>query len=276
MRSRHLLIVLITAAVGVLATSGSALADCSNEIYDTPLPVSSVTPADGATVTQAAARVPFTLVSTLHGVDISMRVSTQDVMGNTGVLSDLYQADFFGISESSTNFGYYSGVSNGGAPTWWTDVPGTYYWQALGVYLDTASYPSACRLVASPVYTLHVVTPPAPPPAPTPQPTTTPAARPPVMTGSVAKSLAVKLIASKTHQHPRVSGSCQEFNNTTASCHVAWTAGGSSYKAAGTIWDYLKGGTSYWWYNVHGTRTTLACLARRQRSRSCTHPFHWT
>lgn len=148
MRSRNWILALFTVMVGALMASAPALADCSNQVYDTALPVSSTSPVAGGTLAQGISGVPFTVMSTLHGVDLSVRVSTQDALGNTGVLSDLYQIDYFALPESSTNFGYYSSYQI--IPTF-LDPPGTYYWQALGVYLDTTVYPSVCRLVASPV-----------------------------------------------------------------------------------------------------------------------------
>jgi hypothetical protein len=96
------IIALFVLTVAMLSASARAEADCANQIYDTPSPVSSVSPADGGSLSQAPSRAPFTLISSLHGVSLFVRVSTQNVMGNTGVLSDLYQVDFFGLSESST------------------------------------------------------------------------------------------------------------------------------------------------------------------------------
>ncbi len=95
------------------------------------------------------------------------------------------------------------------------------------------------------------------------------------MTASLGKSLAGKMVASKTHQHPRLNGTCSRVSSTKASCHLNWSASGSSDKAVGTVWDYLRSGTAYWWYNFHGARTSLFCSARRPKSRSCAHSFHW-
>lgn len=276
----RLITAVLAFAGATLCASASAQADCLNGIYDTPLPVSSVSPTDGASLTQASGPVPagkvqFTLISPLHMASLLVRVSKQDVIGDTGILSDLYQEDGAALAESSTNFGYYSGISNGGSPYWWTNIPGTYYWQAWGTYEDTSTTPETCRAVASPVYTLHITATPVPPPTPTPSPTPTSTPKPPLMTASLAKSLAGKMVTSKTHRHPRLNGTCNRVSSTKASCRLNWTAGGNSYKAAGTIWDYLRSGTAYWWYNFHGTRTSLSCSARPSRSRRCAQSFHW-
>lgn len=164
------------AMVSTAIAAPTASADCANQIYDEALPVTAASPASGSAIAPTAGSVPFELVSPLQHGEVSVRVSSQDVAGGTGVLSDQYQTDFFLLPESMTDFGTYRGDSLAGS-FWWPDKPGTYYWQAMMLYSDYSTYPQTCHLEASPVYTLTVAAP-APPPAPTPIPTPPPVKQP--------------------------------------------------------------------------------------------------
>jgi hypothetical protein len=171
-RGWRLALCLGIALIGVLAAGAApAWADCSNQVYDTPLPVSSSSPTNGASLTATSNRIPWEVV-TLHGLLVlDVRVATQSTLGNDGTLSTLNQMDFFGLGESNT-YDYYTGVSNAG-PNWWPDFPGQYYWQLLGegYTTDPNTGIRTCHLYASPVYTITIAAPQQPPPQQAP-PTT--------------------------------------------------------------------------------------------------------
>jgi hypothetical protein len=127
-------------------------------------------------------------------------------------------------------------------------------------------------------FTVPIITSASPPPAPAPPPARTPpSARTPtlpLMTASLARSLAERMVASKTHRHPHLNGRCRGVNRTTARCHLAWTVRASSYTATGKIWDWLSSGTAYWSYNFHGRRTSKRCTLLHPMSRRCWRSFH--
>jgi hypothetical protein len=152
------------------ASATPAWATCANQVYDEALPVSSSSPADGASSTETSSGIPWQIV-TLHGASLYVRVATQPTLGNDGTLSTLNQADDFALVESNT-YGYYTGVSNAG----WPDHPGQYYWQVFGSALVSSNGVLTCHAYASPVYTITVAAPQPPPQQQPPQqpPPTTP------------------------------------------------------------------------------------------------------
>lgn len=270
--SRFLLIV-TGVFVGVLVGAGAARADCANEVYDQALPVTSATPAASGSISATTSPAPFSVVSTTEHGNIWIRVDSQDVIGDTGVLSDLYQEDFFGLLESSTNLGVYTGNSNA-TTLWWTNTPGTYYWQALMTYLNTSTWPETCNLEASPVYQLTVA---APPPVSTPTPTA-PTPTTPVLASlspTVARSVALRTINAKTGATRGVRVTCADSGAHLASCALAWRIGRARFRASGRIWDFLRGASPHFGYDLRGTRTWLGCW-RGQPRRACHRRFHWT
>ena len=98
------------------------------------------------------------------GLNVNVRLKDTRLLGADGLtLSDIptSRQDFFGLNESSTNPGYYQGVSNGGPnPDWWTAVPGTYYWQVqAGGIVPGVGF----RTYVSPIFTVVITAPEARP-----------------------------------------------------------------------------------------------------------------
>jgi hypothetical protein len=149
--------------IGVLAvfaaSASPAWASCTNQVYDTSLPVSSSTPANGASLAPANG-ISWEVV-TLHGLlSFSVRVATQSTLGNDGTLSTLNAVDQFPFIESNT-YGYYTGYSAAGGIQRWSNTPGLYYWQAFGEAetVDSNTGALSCTLYASPVYTITIAAP---------------------------------------------------------------------------------------------------------------------
>jgi hypothetical protein len=260
----------LACAVTLLATCGSAAATCLNSVYDEPLPITSATPANGASIPQSGSqRVPFTLVSTAQHMSLSVRVSSQNTLGQNGTLSDLHMLDFFALAESITDPGNYSGVSNV-APGWWTNYPGTYYWQLFGEqsYYDQATMSIVCHAYAGPVFTITVAAPP-PPPVAAPPPT------PPPITLSEARSYAAQMVHDRTGRRPRLGIGCSQINTWTLRCALSWKAGIYRYAAAGKFWHFLgSNGTPYWTYDFSGNRAWRTCT-RHHRCRVHRQHFRW-
>jgi hypothetical protein len=249
----------------MLVICSPAAANCLNAVYDESLPVTSSSPADGASVTPSpSSAVPFEVVSVHGAAGFLVRVTTQNVLGDDGTLSDLNMADEFALAESTTNFGVYQGVSLTG-PTHWTNVPGRYYWQIFGYdsYFDPSTGTIVCHAYKSAVYTINVVAP------------SGGSGSPPPITLSDAKRYATIMVRQRTHRTASGTISCSRVNSFTLHCNLAWTAGGYSYRASGRFWNYIASdGNAYWWYDFSGTRFALSCLAQHSRS-WCGRHFRW-
>ena len=269
---------ILVAGITLLATATAASASCLNGVYDEPLPVTSVSPTDGGSVT-ASSTAPFSysIVSPVHMPGgLYVRVTSQNTLGQTGTLSDLNMVGVAPLGESSTNFGVYQGISPA-APTFWTNVPGRYYWQAFGTVSEAGVGTVVCHAYASPVYTFDVVAPPSGGggPATGPGGTTTIQPSPPPLSFGDAKSGAAYMVYHRTHKRPRLSRSCSRINRTTIHCQLAWLAGPYSYSAAGKFWSYVgSDGNTYKWYDFNGKRTWRTCATHRRCSNH-SQRFHW-
>ncbi len=255
---------LLASVLTLLATAGSALADCNNMIYDEPLPITSASPANGASILQSATQgVPFSIVSTAqHVSSMAVRVTSQNVLGANGTLSDLHQLDFFTLGNSITDPGNYNGVSNVSAG-WWPNYPGTYYWQAFGIELDYSYPTSVCHWYASPVFTITVTAPPPPPPT-----------APPI-TMSDGTSDAAYMVHQRTGTRPQIGTQCFFVNTLTLQCALRWKAGRYSYNASGRFWNFLgSNGLAYWEYNFSGNRSWRTCR-RHHGCRIHRQYFRW-
>ncbi len=230
---------MIASGAIALMCAGTASASCGlNDIYDTPLPVTAVSPADGSSVWQSASTpVSFSLVSPVPHMNglasWSLRVTTRNVLGGTGILSDLYSVDEGALVESTTNFGVYRGASLTGRP-FWTNTPGMYYWQIYGepTYFDPETGQIVCTGYASPVYTLTVTAPP-PPPVTTPPPSAPSAPRLPWMTVSTGRTYTYNTVSGVLprvfHHRYGYKASCTRRSAARISCNVRFSSGPNDY-----------------------------------------------
>lgn len=266
----------VSAAVACLATSAPAYATCANMVYDETLPTSALAPANG-TAFQAAPWTPinFSLRTSLHQLStISLEVTSQNVLGQDGTLANDYHKELVSMFESDADPDLYTGHSLA-APGWWTDTPGTYYWQAHTVATATINGVFGCHLFATPVTSLSVTSPPPPPVTTTT--TTTPPPTPPILMFDDAHNFAASMVKARTHRSPRIFVACSRAGNWTLQCSLNWSAAGSSYRASGRFWDYLQNGQAYWWYDFKGTRSWRTCVRRHHKTRCTSHrqSFHW-
>jgi hypothetical protein len=151
---------LLALSLTMLLRPGLAAADCNNGVFNEALPVSTISPEDSASLLKSAtAPVDLTVVSPVDGMSLYVRVSAQDVLGQTHTLSDLSEVDDLALVESASNPDIYLGASNIG-PTWWTNTPGRYYWQIFGTStpsVNPITGTSSCDAYASRVQTINIV-----------------------------------------------------------------------------------------------------------------------
>jgi hypothetical protein len=248
-----------------LGASAPALADCTNGVYDEPLPpTTSIAPAPNAAIEQSYVHpVRFTVVSPIHFVGFSIRVSSRPQLGQTGILSDLVDLDDTILTESASDPDDYFGEASFTAVslTTWMDVPGTYYWQLFGSWRDAAF---TCHAFAGPINTITITpSPPSPPPA-TPPPPSAPAPAPtPAITAAQARRSAAAMVYARTGRRPRLRLGCTAMSPQSVQCVLRWAAGRSAYRAAG---EFTPAG-----YDVRGTRVRRNCVRRRR----CSTRFHW-
>jgi hypothetical protein len=122
-----------------------------------PLVVTSVSPANGATLPPSQA-IPFeVVVATPLAYEMHIEVSSQNILGQDGGLANDFQADYFRTVQSDA----YPSIFRGQSVNAWPSAPGRYYWQVDVAYSDPT--PPYYRTGLSPVYSF-VVAPAAPPP----------------------------------------------------------------------------------------------------------------
>ena len=289
----------LLAGITLLATATPASATCFNGVYDEAMPITASSPPDGTSmVASGVSPIKFSIRTPVHGGEIAVEVATQNVPGQDGTLALDYATDSGQMFQSDADPDLHAGTSHFGSG-WWTDTPGTYYWQAHTVSSDSLTGQFGCHMYKSPVYTLTITAPPpsdggSPPTGnggttgspPTgnggttgigggspPPPTIRPSS--PHLSFGNAKSDAAYMVNSQTHKHPRLFRGCSRINRSTIHCQLAWLAGRYSYSAAGKFWSYVgSDGNAYWWYDFSGKRTWRTCAAR-QRCSHHSQRFHW-
>jgi hypothetical protein len=224
-----------------------------------PWDVTPTSPASGGTYRAVAAPISFEFTSSIKGMrTMAIEVSTQNVPGQDGTLANDFQVDFFLPFESDAYPGTYRAVSHGGPANWWTNVPGTYFWQVTGTCYTGCSATTTTLIdnnpnypvtnldsYRSPVFTYTVGTPPPQPvvPAvPLPSPTQTPAARRYVLYLDVAARRA-KAYAVKHNHAKKPTARCRKVSSGNAVCTVKWKSRG---KRRSLSVDVIYDESGYW------------------------------
>jgi hypothetical protein len=163
-----------------------------------PLPIASVSPANGAVIPvrpPGLGESSWSLTSIPLLQNVSVIVTLTPATGTDGVrLSDTDLEQFCILNPSGTDVGVYqvNGCTTGSHARW-TTVPGTYYWQIWSAWSEIQynKGPEPGELVyrsyASPIFTITVAYPPPPPMEPAPQSEPTPAPTHPQCAGRRAK-----------------------------------------------------------------------------------------
>ncbi len=159
------LLALLTTAVALNAAPALAAAKPAPE----PLPYTSVTPANGATMLAQGIYeggfepIRWTLVSIAGLNSVSVNIAATATVGKDGkTLSNVDRLQGLLLSETGANEGVYTGIDEAGVYSGWSTKPGTYYWQ---IEAETAA-----KRYLSPIFSLNVVPhtepgSPAPPPS---------------------------------------------------------------------------------------------------------------
>jgi hypothetical protein len=272
---------MIASGAIALMSAGTASAGCGG-VYDEALPITASSPADGAFIAPSASLpVKFMLATPVQHLQLWVRVTSQNTLGQNGTLSDLHGIDdFFALGESMTDPGNYSGASNK-APSWWTNVPGTYYWQMFAMGYD-ATYTS-CHAYASPVYTLTVGAPP-PPPATTPPPSAPSTPQLPFMTGSTGRAYAYETVSGVFHHRHGYRASCTPRSDVRISCNVRFSSGPTDYWGTVTVYYLFGAGRTVPWdptvqwnntYMIHSINDRCYQSGHPSRCRITTRSGSW-
>jgi hypothetical protein len=179
---------------------------------------------------------------------------------------------------SSTDVGVFRGVSNAG-PTWWTNFPGTYYWQASANWTDyIADDPTTPAYDAQTIYH-QALTPIRRITVTAPQQPTPPAAAPPNplrMTTVMAQYFVRATIRTKTRREPiGLNYRCARSTVTAFVCHPAWRDRVFAYRGTAQMRNTRAVGTTvYARVRFDGKRAKRSCLRRKSFTR-CAAKVHW-
>lgn len=264
----------LAASFGVLVTPAYA---------DEVLPVTSVSPADGATIPLPTQGIPFEIQSPiafnstecLGGAYIA--VSSQDLLNQISPqegpprLANDFQVDYREMTPSQAYPGVLwavSGYVSGGR--WWSSTPGTYYWQVEGRCFLTFNY------YLSPIYRLTIA-PPTPPP-PTAQPVTAPQEPPPeALTLTKAYEEVPYTIRRKTgHKARHLHDHCEDDNAIEATCNASWMAplpvSARTWQYSGTFQVQTDGERII--SHFRGIKAQYVCV-QHHSLKACKRHVHW-
>lgn len=240
-----------------------------------PLVLASVTPADG---TVYAAQPQYGVSWQITGgppagASVTLSVSSTPATGTDGAtLSDLNRVDFTILAASSTDVGVYQGVSNAG-PGWWTNIPGTYYWQIHATWTEFPPYPASPIFhdAVSPIQRIVIQAPqqPAPSqPAPVSQPSL-------AMSSTDAAYYVRALIRLKTKRQPHnLHYACGRVATRSFRCRPSWRDSRSIYAGTVKFTHFLESGQIVAHGAFNGLRASRSCL-RTHSVKRCARSVHW-
>lgn len=260
---RYLVVAATVAAALVLAAPAGAV---------DPLTLKSASPRDGAAVPLTpTGGIPWqiTVTGVPDDASVSLTVSSTGATGSDGVtLSTGDRVDFVFLSSTGTPGGW-SGRSDPG-PNAWSGSAGTYYWQVLATWTDTAG---AFHSAASPVARIFVgVTPPA-----GTQPGSSPASRTSLrMSGLDAKYYVRTVIRRHTKRAAsRLRYGCARLSTPAFRCRPTWRDGRNVYTATTATFTHVRsGGRIDARATVRGRRASRRCTSTQSAAR-CARPFRW-
>jgi hypothetical protein len=250
------------------------------------LPFTTMTPEDGAVVTQTAyGNVQWIVTGgPKDAYSISVRLSQTPDVGTDGqTLSDLHTVGLVGLGQSTTDVGVFRGASVPG-PSTWTNYPGTYYWQASASWTETIP-DDPNTPIYDPKYVSHSAlsqirrivvqapqAPQAPAPTPQPQPTTSPLQ----MTAYQARYYTRTFIRQRTHRRPTALWyGCSRLSTRSFRCLPSWRDSRYSYRGTAQFRHFFGSDSKvYASARFDGRRARNSCLKGRSFS-SCATAVHW-
>jgi len=192
---------------------------------------------------------------------IQLEVSSENVIGQDGTLSDDFVLDYDYIHNSDTTPGYYVTRFQNFRYT----VAGTYYFQFL-------AYTYAGEFVASPVYWFVYDPSAVPAPAPAPAPGVDLS-----MSSSNAATYLRRLVKMKTgHSPSHLSSRCTRASASAFDCRAQFQSGPGKRYAGSFHFEHVdQGGTVYWTGTFSGRVARRSCL-RRHGFRRCGRAVTWS
>jgi hypothetical protein len=232
-----------------------------------PIAVKSTSPADGA-VLAPASRNTLVLKTDENAGGMSVEVATQPTLGQDGTLATEYTVDYPSALQGDAFPDTYTATAFG----FWSQYPGTYYWQMHFNRIDYVPDPSGSPYpwpelndYVSPVFKLVVAAPAPPPRVPTA----------PRVTMSKAQALSyLRPALRKITRHSvfRLRRECDRVDSEAFNCVVKWWTSRRGIRGkyyTGEI-DLRDVGTRIR-YTFDGRKATAKCIKRRSIKR-CLRP----
>jgi hypothetical protein len=264
-----------------LATSGMIAALlvsgvlASASLAAEPLPITSTSPADGATIPIPDGLIVFQFTTPLDLDDAHIVVGTQ--LEQDGTLARSDEVDYFTVDVSDSDPRTYREVASYS----WTQHPGTYYWQIEArrpgepeeSELGSEPRPPKIDRYLSPVYSLVIAGRSAVPP---PQPPSAPGFTPPILTLSESYSAVERIVKERSGDHAdRLHDKCHRESQNTATCEASWAL---SYRASAPTWQYVGDfqleARTVLRFSFTGRRARYGCV-RRLGVKHCATKVHW-
>ena len=264
----------MTRFVAVLLTVGSVLLLAPAARALDPLPLSAVSPADGAFVPPTpTGGIPwqFTVAGPPPDANVSVTISTSPTTGPDGTLPTDNRVDFFFLTADPAAPTVFAGRSDPG-PNAWSAALGTYYWQALATWTDAGG---VFHSAGSKIERVVIGTP--PPAAPTPPPSLPAASRRATLAmSSLDATFYVRaVIRLRTRRQPvRLRYGCRRLNSRSFRCRPTWRDRRNVYSATATFTHARSGQRIVARATVSGLRASRTCTSRRS-VRSCGRRFNW-
>jgi hypothetical protein len=254
------------APLALVAALLASLALACTALASEPLPIASLSPANGSTQTLGY-RVPFELVSPSSKLSaVEVEVSTQNIPGQDGTLADDFQKDLIFLTKSDAYPTTYRGTSTGYGGGW-ESTPGTYYWQVSASEYSTEP-PFAVHKYLSPVFTITIGT---PPPVAKPPPEVAP------LTLSESYGVVKGIIKERTHRTAHhLSDKCRSVSSRETRCKATWV---SALRLSPNTVLYagefdLQARSDGIYFQFKGLRERWGC-AQHHSSNHCSSKVHW-
>jgi hypothetical protein len=270
--------------VTLLAAAAAALVLAPAAQAVDPLPLSAVSPANGAfrppTPTGGLAW-QFVATGPPADANVAVTVSSSPTTGPDGTLPNDNRLDFFFLSADPSVPNQWEGLSDPGPNAWSADL-GVYYWQAVATWTDAAG---VFHSAASAVEKLTIGTPPAtPPPSPTGgggagggQGPAGAGSRTTLAMSSLDAPFYIRtLIRRRTKRTPTaLHYACKRLKTSSFRCRPTWRDSRNVYASTtATLTHVRSGGRVVAHATLTGRRASRTCT-RRRSVRSCGVRFTW-
>jgi hypothetical protein len=239
-----------------------------------PLPITSASPANGATLQPigqpALHPLQLEVISpvTTAGRYWMVKIATQNIPGQNGSLANDFKVEGVSLEQSDA----YPTVYRGQAFETWLSTPGMYYWQIEATEIRGAPTYALVHYL-SPVYTLIIAAPPSPPPIEN----TPPRSVTPTLTLAESYAAVKEIIRERTgHNARHLSDKCHRQSQNKALCKAQWATAvhfsSGTFLYSGTFGLVAEPEENHFLFL--GLRARWGCL-RRFGERHCASKVSW-